>query len=158
MKYPPNGDAPSRSSDPSTSHMAGQLVPAALLEKMFLEALEVNPRLTTTEIARIYSMERDSFSPRPEILKRKHLIVQDGYRLVPNKAGNIRKMIAFRLRRDTDTSPDMTPVEQRRMTRRKLQARIDRLTQALEDIATLHLHTFEYREIARKALAAERDR
>jgi hypothetical protein len=158
MKYPPNEDAPSRSTDPSTSHLAGALVPTAVLENMFIAALKGHHSLTTTEVARLYGMERDSFSPRPEILKGKQLIVQDGYRMVPNKAGNIRKMIAFRLRRDTDTSSDMTPPDQRRVTRRKLQARIDRLTQALEEIANLHLHAFEYRERARDALAAERAR
>jgi hypothetical protein len=105
-----------------------------MLERMFCEALAARGSLTTTEVARFHRMERDSFSPRPGSLKKKKLIVQDGYRLVPNAAGKITKMIAFRPRLETDTSPDMTPFDQRRVTAKMLKARIHKLEEALRAI------------------------
>jgi hypothetical protein len=138
MKYPPIDDAPVRRTDPFTSHLAAALLPTGVLEKMFVDALPAYPHtLTTTEIARCYGMERDSFSPRPGALKRKGLIVQDGWRLVPNKAGHLRRMIAFRRRHPTDTSPDMTPLEQRVVSRKVLRARVVALETALRAIVFL---------------------
>lgn len=88
-----------RHTDPDTSHAAAETAPISKLEQMFLNALKIHPALTTTEIANLYGMERDSFSPRPPRLLERGLIERHGKRLCANASGKMRLMIAFRLKR-----------------------------------------------------------
>ena len=90
--------APVRDSDPVTSHMAAARVNVSALEGEFIAALKHHGHpLTTTEIARYWNRPRDSFSPRPPALLRKHLIVRAGKRICTNAEGTPRLMIAFAL-------------------------------------------------------------
>src|SRR5262245_24932447 len=86
-----------RKTDPDTAHDAAETAPVNRLEEMFLRALRGGRTLTTTEIANVYEMDRDSFSPRSRPLEEKHLIEQNGTRVCLNSAGKPKQMIACRL-------------------------------------------------------------
>jgi hypothetical protein len=97
------GPSPARNTDPSTSHEAIDAPTISKLEQLYLDALRgPNVVLSTTEIARVYDMDRDSFSPRSPALLKKGLIERCGKREVLNSAGHLRTMIAFRLKRSVD--------------------------------------------------------
>jgi len=88
-----------RGSDPDTSHTAAEPTSVGKLEAMFIAALKSHgPVLTTTEIANVYGMDRDSFSPRAVVLEEKGLIESAGKRLCANSAGKQRMMKAYRLK------------------------------------------------------------
>jgi len=86
-----------RRTDPGTSWAAAMKVPVTKLERLFLEALVGHASLTTTEIANLYNMDRDTFSPRPPRLLERGLIEKAGVRLCRNSGGKMRHMIAFRI-------------------------------------------------------------
>jgi len=86
-----------RSTDPGTSWAAAMKVPVTHLENLFMEALLGHAALTTTEIANLYNMDRDTFSPRPPRLLERGLIERAGTRMCKNSAGKMRHMIAFRI-------------------------------------------------------------
>jgi hypothetical protein len=99
FKGPPPGDGGrARHTDPDTSHGAASEKTVSKLEDLYLRALRFHaPHLTTTEIANVYDMDRDSFSPRSRPLIERGLVVRDGKRLCANSAGKLRLMLAFRL-------------------------------------------------------------
>ena len=95
-------EARARITDPITSHIAAGKLSTATLNRMFYNACRIHGLLTSTEIADVYGMQRDSFSPRPPALIRNKLIVQDGIRWCRNKSGKLVPMIAFRIWRPSD--------------------------------------------------------
>jgi len=99
-RRPSKRGAYARNTDPDTAHEAADTVDVSKLEALFLLALRDHGTLTTTEIANVYGMDRDSFSPRARPLINKKLILSDGKRPCLNSAGKTRSMLAFRLRKE----------------------------------------------------------
>lgn len=96
-----------RRTDPVTSHVAAVTVNVSELEQEFITALRrTGHPLTTTEIAKFWGRDRDSFSPRPKNgMLDEGMIVEAGKRQCLNKYGKMRWMIAFALPEWVRTNP-----------------------------------------------------
>lgn len=100
-----------RNTDPVSSHLAALMVPVNKLNRLIYQALESHAVMTTTEIARLYGMDRDTFSPRMKSLVAKRLVEYVGLRQCKNSYGNIRSMKGYRLIREPkhETNTDGPP-------------------------------------------------
>jgi hypothetical protein len=88
-----------RRTDPATAHAAAASLShddLARLQKLVCDALAAHPEgLTTTEIAVIGGLPRDSISPRIKGLMEKRLVVDSGEQRVP--VGKTRRSIVWKL-------------------------------------------------------------
>lgn len=116
-----------RSDDPISSKVAAALVPVDKLRQMYLDALRSGPK-TTLEIARLYGIDRDSFSPRTPGLLDLGWITWVGVKVHPNEGGNLRPFNRYGLRDPNDPDPV------RRPPKRSQKQRAEILHQALCDV------------------------
>jgi Helix-turn-helix domain len=89
-----------RNSDPDTAHAAADALSGsealARLQKRVCTTLAAHPEgLTTTEIARLVGLPRDSISPRMKTLAEGQFVEDSGERRVP--VGKTRSSIVWRL-------------------------------------------------------------
>lgn len=88
-----------RTHDPDTSHAAAASLSSetlARLQRLVCDALAVHPEgLTTTEIAELGGLPRDSISPRMKLLSERRFVADSGLRRVP--AGKTRRAIVWKL-------------------------------------------------------------
>lgn len=92
-----------RESDPQTAHDAAASLSSEVLaglRRFVCEALAEHPEgLTSTEIADMRGLPRDSISPRMKELKERRRVIDSGETRVP--AGKMRKAIVWKLPPET---------------------------------------------------------
>lgn len=88
-----------RTHDPDTAHAAARSLSSealAHLQRVVCDSLAGHPEgLTTTEIAALGGLPRDSISPRMRTLADRRLVADSGERRTP--AGKTRKAIVWKL-------------------------------------------------------------
>ena len=88
-----------RRNDPDTAHAAARSLSSetlARLQRLVCDTLAVHPEgLTTTEIAQLGGLPRDSISPRMKPLTEGGLVADSGERRAP--AGKTRRQIVWTL-------------------------------------------------------------
>jgi hypothetical protein len=87
-----------RGTDPITSHIAAKRVDVPKLQALYISTLKrMGIPQSTTEIANLCELGRDTMSPRSTDLEKKGWIKRCGYRHCKNNNGNASWMIAYGL-------------------------------------------------------------